>query len=59
MEKVDKVRAEDAVALEAEGPVVDKVARAASVDPVAAECLAEHPAEAGAGAAECLAGAAD
>src|SRR5271168_3509515 len=40
VEKVDKVRAEDAVAPEAEGPVVDKVARAASADPVAAECLA-------------------
>src|SRR5271156_3100799 len=58
VEKVDKVRAEDAVALEAEGPAVDKVARAASVDQAgAAGCLAEHPA--GAGAAECLAGAED
>src|SRR5271163_3947407 len=53
VEKVDKVRAEDA-----EAPAVDKVARAASVDQaVAAGCLAEHPAEAG--AVECLAGAAD
>ena len=68
-EKVDKVRAEDAVGLAVGEPVADKLARAASADPVAEEaaqaeeCLAEllvaEEQVAPEAEAECLAGAAD
>jgi len=67
-EKVDKVRAEDAVGLAVGEPVADKLARAASADPVAEEaaqaeeCLAEllvAEEQAAVVAGECLAGAAD
>jgi hypothetical protein len=62
LEKVDKVRAEDAAGLAVGDPVADKVARAALVVDRAAECLAELPVaeeQAAVVAGECLAGAAD